>query len=50
MTYRFDHRYNVKQTENQRVEAYDSIITIVDPALSILDFKLCVFVFVEDHI
>jgi len=40
-----DHRLNVwvehtSQTENQRVEAYDSIITIVDPALSIFDFKL----------
>jgi len=40
-----DHRLNIwvehtSETENQRVEAYDSIITIVDPALSIFDFKL----------
>lgn len=34
----------------QRVEAYDAIITIVDPALSIFDLKLCVFIFIEDHI
>jgi len=40
-----DHRLNIwvehtSETENQKVEAYDSIITIVDPAFSILDFKL----------
>jgi len=40
-----DHRLNIwvehtSETENQRVEVYDSIVTIVDPALSILDFKL----------
>lgn len=34
----------------QRVEAYESIITIVEPALSIFDLKLCVFIFVEDHL
>jgi len=40
-----DYRLNVwvehkSEKENQRVEAYDSIVTIVDPALSIFDFKL----------
>jgi len=40
-----DHRLNIwiehtSETENQKVEVYDSIITIVDPALSIFDFKL----------
>lgn len=40
-----DHRLNIwvehtTEGETQRVEAYDSIITIVEPALSILDFKL----------
>jgi len=40
-----DHRLNIwvehtTEGEQQRVEAYDSIVTIVDPALSIFDFKL----------
>jgi len=40
-----DYRLNIwvehtSETENQKVEAFDSIITIVDPALSIFDFKL----------
>jgi hypothetical protein len=35
----------VKQGDKQRVEAYDSVITIVDPVLSILDLKLYVFYF-----
>jgi len=40
-----DHRLNIwvehiTEGEMYRVEAYDSIITIVEPALSILDFKL----------
>jgi len=32
------------QGEKYRVSAYDSIVTIVEPEVSIYDFKLCVMI------